>query len=89
MSDQHPPAADGAHFVVGRDPEAGWIVIETHGLCGGLFRDEAAALRYAVEECEAYQGELEISRDPISMKFGYLEHRTEKCEAVFGSIRCD
>ena len=70
MSDQHPPAADGAHFVVGRDPEAGWIVIETHGLCGGLFRDEAAALRYAEEECEAYQGELEISRDPISMKFG-------------------
>ena len=70
MSDQHPPAADGAHFVVGRDPEAGWIVIETHGLCGGLFRDEATALRYAEEECEAYQGELEISRDPISMKFG-------------------
>jgi len=67
--DQHPPAADSAHFVVGRDPDARWIVIETHGLCGGLFRDEAAALRYAEEECEAYQGDLEISYEPISLKF--------------------
>ncbi|MGP8232706.1 MAG: hypothetical protein ACLQL2_08600 [Methylovirgula sp.] len=68
--DQHSPAADDPHFVVGRDLEAHWIVIETHGLCGGLFRDEAAALRFAEEECEAYRAEIEISGEPISLKFG-------------------
>jgi DNA gyrase/topoisomerase IV subunit A len=48
---------------------ARWVVIETHGLCGGVFRDQAAALRYAEEECQAYQADFEISGEPVSLKF--------------------
>lgn len=68
-SEQRAAADDCPHFIVGRDPDARWIVIETHGLCGGVFRDEAAALRFAEEECEAYQADFEISGEPISLKF--------------------
>jgi hypothetical protein len=69
LEEQGEAAADGPHFVVGRDQQARWIVIETHGLCGGLFRNRAAALRYAAEECQAYQADFEISRAPICLKF--------------------
>ncbi len=62
-------AAEAPHFIVGGDAEAHWVVIEAHGLHGGLFRDEAAALRYAREECEAHVGDMEISRAPVSLKF--------------------
>jgi hypothetical protein len=69
IEEQGEAAADWPHFVVGRDQQARWIVIETHGLCGGVFRDQAAALRYAEEECQAYQADFEISREPLSLKF--------------------
>jgi len=34
-------------FLLGRDHDGHWIVRETHGLCGGLFTSETAAIRYA------------------------------------------
>ncbi len=67
--DQRAAAPNSLHFVVGRDTEAHWIVVETHGLCGGLFRDEAAALHYAEEECQAQTGDLEIACEPIRLIF--------------------
>jgi len=69
FAEQRAAADDCPHFVIGRDHEAHWIVIETHGLCGGVFRDEAAARRFVEEECEAYQADFEISREPVSLKF--------------------
>lgn len=66
---QRAAAVDCPHFIVGRDRDARWIVIETRGLSGGVFRDEAAALRFVEEECEAYHADFEISREPISLKF--------------------
>lgn len=69
IEEQGEAAADWPHFVVGRDQLARWVVIETHGLCGGVFRDQAAALRYAEEECQAYQADFEISGEPLSLKF--------------------
>jgi hypothetical protein len=38
------------NLIVGRDCQNHWIVVETRGLCGGIFTDKAAALRYAREE---------------------------------------
>jgi hypothetical protein len=37
-------------LLVGRDRQNHWIVAETHGLCGGLFIDEASAMRFALEQ---------------------------------------
>lgn len=40
-----------ARFIIGRDRRGGWIVQDRQGLVGGLFRNEAAALHFAAEEC--------------------------------------
>ncbi len=43
--DEVPP--EPLSFVLGRDHGGHWIVQEAHGLCGGLFATESAAIRYA------------------------------------------
>lgn len=53
---QHRPARSPlspapARFIIGRDRRGGWIVQDRMGLVGGLFRNEAAALHFAAEEC--------------------------------------
>ncbi|HKH81603.1 MAG TPA: hypothetical protein VKA03_08355 [Methylovirgula sp.] len=65
MADLHGSVAP--HFLVGRDRH-GWVVVETHGLCGGLFCDEAAALRYAKRESQGCSAAIEISRRPLDLK---------------------
>ncbi|AYG65961.1 MULTISPECIES: hypothetical protein [unclassified Rhizobium] len=40
-----------ARFIIGRDRRGSWIVQDRLGLVGGLFRNEAAALHFASEEC--------------------------------------
>ncbi|MGY5801140.1 hypothetical protein [Rhizobium hainanense] len=40
-----------ARFIIGRDRRGSWIVQDREGLVGGLFRNEAAALHFAAEEC--------------------------------------
>ncbi|GAC1042419.1 hypothetical protein [Rhizobium sp. No.120] len=40
-----------ARFIIGRDRRGSWIVQDRQGLVGGLFRNEAAALHFAAEEC--------------------------------------
>lgn len=46
-----PLAPAPARFIIGRDRRGGWIVQDRQGLVGGLFRNEAAALHFAAEEC--------------------------------------
>lgn len=50
-SNKEPPS-----LIVGRDGQNHWIVAETHGLCGGIFVNEAAALRYARDEIRGRLG---------------------------------
>ncbi len=45
-----PEPEPAVSFLVGRDDHNHWIAVETHGLCGGIFADEAAALRFARAE---------------------------------------
>jgi hypothetical protein len=42
---QEPPS-----FLVGCDEQNHWVAMEVHGLCGGIFTDQAAALKFAYEE---------------------------------------
>ena len=46
-----PLAPTPARFIIGRDRRGSWIVQDRQGLVGGLFRNEAAALHFAAEEC--------------------------------------
>jgi hypothetical protein len=56
---------DAPHFLVGRDRQAGWVVIETHGRCGGLFCDAEAALRFAKEASEGHVEAIEFAKGPL------------------------
>ncbi|QXX73442.1 hypothetical protein [Methylovirgula sp. HY1] len=55
-------------ILVGRDRRAGWVVMEIHGRCGGLFCDEAAALRYAKEVSGGHPEAIEFARGPVDLK---------------------
>ena len=57
------------HLLVGRDPRAGWVVIETHGRCGGLFCDETAALRFARQASGGHEDMIEFTERPLDPFF--------------------
>jgi hypothetical protein len=42
---QEPPS-----FLVGCDDQNHWVAMEVHGLSGGFFADQEAALKFAYEE---------------------------------------
>ncbi len=44
------PAQEPPQFLVGCDEQNHWVAMEIHGLSGGLFADQAAALKFAHEE---------------------------------------
>ena len=82
-SDQEPPS-----FIVGRDDENHWVVVEAHGLCGGIFATEAAAMRYAREQSQGrphavriapYIVVLNLQRAPLHRS---LVRRWSKSERV-------
>ncbi len=39
-------------FMIGRDMEGHWLAVETHGRGGGIFVNQACALRYALFETD-------------------------------------
>lgn len=54
-------------FLVGRDDGGHWVVQETHGLCGGLFTTEDAAIRYAKFESADRKSVIRLTPDPIAL----------------------
>ena len=54
-------------FVVGRDGEGHWLAVETHGLGGGFFTTQDAAIHYARSETARRPGAIVLSPDPISL----------------------
>jgi hypothetical protein len=68
-----PQAPDGnLHFVVGLDRSNHWVVLETHGLSGGLFTDQASALRFARDESQGRPAAVEIAA--YRLDFGIAGH---------------
>ena len=63
-----PPSCPLASFVIGRDAEGRWLALETHGLSGGLFRSQEAALRYATFETDHRQGAIQFAHEPVALR---------------------
>ena len=63
--------------VVGRDGQDHWIVVETNGLCGGLFVDEASAMRFAREETHWRPGAVHKTCLPMIFRLGRKEDGDE------------
>jgi hypothetical protein len=60
--------ADGMHYIVGRDGSDHWVVMETQGLCGGLFADQATALRFTRDESRGRPFDVEIARNRLDFR---------------------
>lgn len=56
-------------LIVGRDNENHWVVVETHGLCGGIFATEAAAMRYALEESRGHPDAVRTAHYLLALNF--------------------
>lgn len=55
------PSDEAMHFILGRDRADHWVVIETHGLSGGLFTDQMAALRFLRDQSHGRPCAIEIT----------------------------
>ncbi|MEB2847407.1 hypothetical protein [Endobacterium cereale] len=49
-------AVSGVRFTVGRDENGCWIVDDREGLVGGIFRDRASAVHFAMFESDHQPG---------------------------------
>jgi hypothetical protein len=47
---QEEPSSLPLSFLVGCDEQNHWVAVEVHGLSGGFFADQGAALKFAYEE---------------------------------------
>ena len=45
-------SAAGSCLFIGQDRCGRWVVKDAHSMCGGLFSDRTAAIRFAMYECQ-------------------------------------
>jgi hypothetical protein len=57
-----PPA-----YLVGQDDAGHWLAVETHGLGGGIFASEAAAIRFARDETDRRPGAVAASPGRLTL----------------------
>ena len=55
-------------FVVGPDGAGRWLAVETHGLGGGIFVSQEAALHYAHSESCHRPGAVEVTLSEIAFR---------------------
>lgn len=64
-----PEVANDRRFIVGSDAQGHWLAVEQHGLGGGIFTSQDAALRYAAAECDRRPGGVQlVPRATISLQ---------------------
>lgn len=56
-------------FTVGRDHHGWWVVDDRLGRVGGIFTDESAAMRYALEESNRDRRAVRRQPQDISVEF--------------------
>jgi hypothetical protein len=59
--------ANAHRFLVGQDGEGHWLAVETHGLGGGIFVTQDAALRYARDETDGRPGAVTLAPRPLAL----------------------
>ena len=75
------PSPDALRFVITRDASDKWIVMETHGLYGGVFISRDAAVHFADLECRDREATFEV----VTGRIERLERRWRASHA--GSLR--
>ncbi len=57
------------HFLVGQDVSGLWLAVETHDLCGGLFKSREDALHFVEAETHRRPGAVELAAEPLTLRF--------------------
>lgn len=68
---QEPPQSAFAgpiSYVVGRDDEGRWLAVEAHGLGGGIFATQDAAVRYASFEAGCPRSAVALASEPMVLR---------------------
>lgn len=63
------PTPIESHFIIGQDAAGQWLALETHRLCGGLFRSCQSAIRFVELETGHRAGAYELASTPVSLTF--------------------
>lgn len=45
-------------FAVGHDRQGRWVVCDAKGIAGGLFKDRASAIKFAMDESDRQPGQV-------------------------------
>jgi hypothetical protein len=61
------PARLPLDFLVGQSAEGHWLAVETHGLCGGIFRTRRDALTYAAAETGRRPDAVRLASAPLAL----------------------
>jgi hypothetical protein len=70
------PNPDALRFIITKDASNNWILMETHGLCGGVFVSRDAAIHFADLECRNREATFEVVTGSIER----LERRNGKLQ---------
>jgi hypothetical protein len=68
------PSPDALRFIITRDASDKWIVMEMHGLYGGVFISRDAAVHFADLECRDREATFEV----VTGRIERLERRNGK-----------
>ncbi len=68
-------------LTVGRDGDNHWVVVEAHGLCGGIFTNEEAAMRFAREESRGRPGAVRVAPSILALNMDALSRRPTPARA--------
>jgi hypothetical protein len=69
------PNPNALKFIITKDASSNWIVMEAHGLCGGVFISRDAAIRFADLECRDREATFEV-----------VTGRCERLERINGKL---
>jgi hypothetical protein len=61
------PSPHALSFFVGQDRAGRWVVVEPHGLAGGIFVNRKAALSYAAFESDRRPGAVTLAKECLDL----------------------
>ena len=63
-------SSQNGRFTIGRDADGHWIVCDRKGLVGGLFKDRASAVHFALEESDRIPGAVCCAPESTILRIG-------------------
>jgi len=73
-------SAVGPGLFIGQDRCGRWVVNDTRSMCGGLFADRTAAIRFAKYECQRHPQSVIMLPDGLELDAAFTLPITADCK---------